>query len=173
MKKFFLFLFALLLTVTPASAEKAPAGSVFLTYEELGWTPPETGAEAYERYKKTNWASMIIIGRSSGSLLVGTKKDRNQLFILKEGEKIPENDTDVVPGKLKIEPLTNGGADDEFGMIKVTTLDEKGFMILGTGMVLPVGTELAIDAVNGWYGKNIPAGVARIQPKGVLFIPKG
>jgi hypothetical protein len=144
-----------------ASAEATQS----LSYAELKWNPPETGAEVWERAKKS--AFMVFsAGRATGEVTVPTRK--GAIYILKQGERLP-NDDDCAIGRAKVEPV-NGGAGG-LGLVKFSGIEGKGLCTLGFGVVLPVGSQLEVDDTK-WLGKSIKKGLVVVTNEGLEFRPQ-
>ena len=137
----------------------APAPKPVLRFSTLGWHPPQTGAEALERF--------IAIGaprdfkRGAGSLFV-PKADL--VFVLLAGERVPGLDCDPGAGRLTIEFVF--GPD---GPIIFTPAAGAELCRMGIGIALEIGRTLEMRPVD-WGGVRYPQGKVRVTGKGLQYV---
>ncbi len=164
MNKTVLFLSVTLCLIMLTVFANANETSFLITYQELGWHQPESGDEAWERYKDKE-RFFIMRGRMTKEHIVPTKK--GQVYIVKKGEKLPDWDDDLSIGRVMFEPLSDGSGN--LGAVKFNALDDKGFCNLGFGIVLPIGSTLETEKTQ-WMGKQISKGIVKISSTGLEFI---
>jgi hypothetical protein len=136
----------------------------FITYEQLGWTPPESGVQAYERYKNSS-ELLQFGGRSYSERLIDPRQ--GMLYLIKEGDTLPDREDDCVIGHVLAESVF--GHDEVGDSLRFTALDTKGFCTLGFGLALPIGSRFEISDVKLLDKKF--NGTVKLQPDGIEHTP--
>ena len=144
----------------PRAAPAAkPARKPVLRFSTLGWHPPETGAEALERF--------IAIGaprdfaRGSGSLFV---PNAELVFVLLAGQRVPGLECDPGAGRLTVEFVF--GPE---GPIIFTPAAGAELCRMGLGIALEVGRTLEVRPVD-WGDVRFRQGTVRVTREGLQYI---
>ena len=141
-----------------APAAKPPPKPV-LRFSTLGWHPPETGAEALERFIAIG--APRDFGRGSGSLFVPKAE---LVFVLLAGERVPGLDCDPGAGRLTVEFVF--GPD---GPIVFTPAEGAELCRMGIGIALEVGRTLEVRSVE-WGDVRYSQGTVRVTGEGLQYI---
>ncbi len=108
--------------------------------KDVGWRIPSSGEVILAKIKSEEKLGMLILTRvSKGSILAAA----DNIYVINQNDRLPGFDLSLEAGRLTIESL--GGTS---AAVKITALDEKGFVIssaLGVIPILPVGTEFEIE----------------------------
>lgn len=142
-------------------AQRGPPAAGILSFEELGWHPPQSGVQALERYQARPKRSPIM-RRNYGQV---SAPDGERIYVLAQGEKIPGFECDPRIGETGVELLFRAG-----GPVFVKDLGGTGVCQLGFGAVLMVGMTVEVK-LTAWRDPRAPAGgKARIGPEGLTFV---
>ena len=148
-------------TKTPSRPEPAPerAAGRWLSFEMLGWHPPQTGAEALARFDESNTSPEIK--RGEGALVVPESK---LVFVLETGERIPGFDCDPGAGRLSVEFLFSLNGPAIF-----TPAQGGGYCQMGFGIALEAGRTLEMRRAE-WGDAAYPGGTVRITGRGLEYV---
>ena len=146
---------------TPSRPEPAPeqAGGRWLSFEMLGWHPPQTGAEALARFNESNTSPEIK--RGGDALVVPESK---LVFVLETGERIPGFDCDPGAGRLSIEFVFSLNGPTIF-----TPAQGDGYCQMGFGIALEAGRTLEMRQAE-WGDAAYPGGTVRITGRGLEYV---
>ena len=144
----------------PRAAPAAkPAPKPVLTFATLGWLPPETGAEALERFVAIG--APRDFGPGSDSLFVPKPE---LVFVLHAGERIPGLDCDPGAGRLSVEFVF--GPD---GPAIFTPAAGAELCRMAIGIALEVGRTLEMQPID-WDDVRYPQGTVRVTREGLRYI---
>ena len=130
-----------------------------LRFSTLGWHPPQTGAQALERF--TAIGAPRDFKRESGSLFVPKAE---LVFVLLAGERLPGLDCDPGADRLAVEFVF--GSD---GPIIFTPAAGAELCRMGIGIALGVGRTLEMRPVD-WGGMRYPQGTVRVTGEGLQYV---
>ena len=142
--------------VVPAAK---PAPKPVLTFATLGWLPPETGADALERFVAIG--APRDFGPGADSLLVPKPE---LVFVLHAGERVPGLDCDPGAGRLSVEFVF--GPD---GPAIFTPVGGAELCRMAIGIALEVGRTLEIQPID-WDDVRYPQGTVRLTREGLQYI---
>lgn len=143
-------------SVTPTTGQQ----SKLITYEALGWSAPESGQaikEKLDAIEKRMRSMISFYGRSKGGLF----QMRNDIYVLKEGEKVPGFDDDCI-SRLSVAPL-----DPDGQMLQLKSISDNGLCLLNSSVVLAVGSVLEVEDVS-WKGVKIQRGSHTLSAHEIL-----
>ena len=146
---------------TPSRPEPTPerAAGRGLSFEMLGWHPPQTGAEALARFNESNTSPEIK--RGEDALVVPESKF---VFVLETGERIPGFDCDPGAGRLSIEFVFSLNGPTIF-----TPAQGDGYCQMGFGIALEAGRTLEMRQAE-WGDAVYPGGTVRITGRGLEYV---
>ena len=130
-----------------------------LSFAALGWHPPQTGADALDRFNAIGAPPGFKRGTET---LVVPKGEL--IFVLKAEERIPGFDCDPGAEGLSIEFIF--GPD---GPAIFTPAADGGYCQAGIGIVLAVGRTLEMGRVD-WGNVQYPRGTVRITNRGLEYV---
>ena len=145
--------------VLPEPTRSNSGTTKFLSYTELGWNPPQSGANAKAQFLRDSGSPEMV--RGQGEVVVPRGK---AVYVLARGERIPGFDCDPASGSLTIELML--GID---GPMLVRSGDADGFCQLGFGAVFSVGRTLRISEIQ-WGEDNLPAGRVKLTDQGLRYL---
>lgn len=142
----------------PAAAPAPPAAEPrFISFEALGWHPPQSARGVLARHGARTDRSPEMT-RDTGELVV---PGPDLVYVLRRGERIPELQCDPRAGRVTIDPVF--GRD---GPIVFASVGNVGVCRLGFGIVLAVGTRVELVG-SGWLDARLPQGPGRIREDGI------
>lgn len=133
-------------------------GPLKVSYEEVGWNPPITSAEARKIAAADN-SLLSFSGRiTAGSHITPPVKYKRAVLVIKDGSRDPE----LRAGKLRATFLSGGA-------VKWEALDETGFAIMNFVVLLPEDSEFAIESTR--FGElEVTRGTVRLTADGLELL---
>lgn len=150
---------------TPSRPEPRPepaperAAGRWLSFETLGWHPPQTGADALARFNESNTSPEIK--RGEDALVVPESKF---VFVLETGERVPGFDCDPGAGRLSVEFVFSLNGPAIF-----TPAQGDGYCQMGFGIALEAGRTLEMRQAE-WGDAAYPGGTVRITGRGLEYV---
>lgn len=143
----------------PALTTRSNKGARLLSYESLGWTLPQGGPDAFDRFQKN--AGSPEMARSTEELIV---PQGDGVYLIAPGERIPGFDCEPAKGRIEMELMLGVG-----GPVVFRALDKQGYCKLGFGILLEVGQRIRIVEA-AWGEDTIPGGVVEVDPEGLRYL---
>ena len=143
----------------PEPAPKASGIGHFLSYAELGWNPPQSGARAKAQFLREGGSPEMR--NANGEVVIPRGKS---VFVLNRGEQIPGFDCDPSAGSLTIEFMLGLN-----GPMLLRSRGDTGFCQLGFGAVFGVGRTLRMHEAH-WGEQSFPAGKVKLTKKGLRYL---
>jgi outer membrane protein assembly factor BamD (BamD/ComL family) len=140
-------------------SERPLTAPLLVPYKEFGLATPLSGAEAERMVTAT--MGMRFLTRGHGDFIA-----INGIVVVHAGTTLPSNPGfDVSSGKLLLKPMANSLGNS----VKVTSLDGKGFCVLDSDPIIPVGTEVGVpqDEWVQWGKMEFMGGKIRLLETGI------
>jgi len=154
----------------PATKEATESGQTrgqgqvrLVPYKDVGWRTPSSGEVIMAKLKSSFFAQMgLILSRvSKGSMLVRA----DDVYVINPNDRLPGFNSSLEAGRLAVESLGGTSA------VKITSLEDKGFVSIMMSVVLPVGTEFEIEKMH-WQDTEFDKGIIALRADGLEWRPR-
>lgn len=136
-------------------------------YKDVGWRTPSSGEVIMAKIRSENsffvrMGTLSLARVNKGGMLARA----DDVYVIDQYDRLPGFDSSLEAGRLAIEPI--GGTSHA---VKITSLDDKGFVTIEMSVVLPVGTKFEIEEMH-WQDIEFDKGLITLRADGLEWRPR-